>query len=323
MNNEEINLIPEKIKKGLITKKEAVNIICSFVSQNYRIYGLQKYDEDFRSEVIIKLLERGQYILDFYNPEAGCFMKYLYYYICTLIHSKMKIVARNAVQERMNIEYSIELNEEKEVQYNKLFYSPINEPSVPYARKVSNEDIITTLRNISKKPSDKKILVLAMKSSFYITDKEIEKICIMYSIRQEDFYEIIQLCKSSVLSRAERKNRALERRNYAYSQHKRFSSLVKKLSEDLSMQNSEAIITYRKKAKRYKQRWLELNKILGEGYLYLRPSNKFIADILGICERQVTYYIQCARKELEEMEQKEAEDEEENEEKEDKETAVQ
>jgi hypothetical protein len=40
-----------------------------------------------------------------------------------------------------------------------------------------------------------------------------------------------------------------------------------------------------------------LNKAFEEGHLYLRPTNKTIANLLGICERQVAYYIKCAKRE--------------------------
>lgn len=295
MNSEEINLLPEKVKNGKITRQEATNCICSFVSKNYRLYGLQKYDEDFRSDVIIKLLEKGPKLLNYYNPQEGCFMKYLYYTISMIIHSKIKVLAKDSIKEKINFEYGIEIEAEKEIMYKNLTCSTLNEPRVPYARKVSNEDILTTLREISRKTSDKRILVLAMKASFYLTDEKIEKISRLYNIQKEVLYDIIQLCKSSVLSRAKRKSAVEERRNYAYTQHKRFSRMIETLSYDQNDKIMEKRIKYTKKHKKYTARWMEMNHTFEHGYLYLRPSNRFIADMLGICERQVIYYLRCVK----------------------------
>ena len=296
MNSEEINLVPEKVRNGMITKREAINGICSFVSKNYRLYGLQKYDEDFRSDLIIRLLEKGPKLLDYYNPEAGCFMKYLYYTINMIIHSKIKVLAKDSIKEKINFEYGIEIEVEKEFMYKKLTYSTLNEPKVPYARKVSNEELITALREISKKPGDKRILVLAMKASFYLTDEKIERISRMYNIPKDILFETIQLCKSSVLNRAKRKSVVEERRNYAYTQHKRFSRMIETLPQDQNEKIIETRIKYTKKKKKYTLRWLEMNHTFEQGYLFLRPSNKFIADMLGICERQVNYYLSCVKK---------------------------
>ena len=46
-----------------------------------------------------------------------------------------------------------------------------------------------------------------------------------------------------------------------------------------------------KKYLKHTQLWISLNKKLKDGVINIRPTNKAIADVLGICERQVSYYI--------------------------------
>ena len=50
--------------------------------------------------------------------------------------------------------------------------------------------------------------------------------------------------------------------------------------------------------KKHTKNWIKLNKTFEEGHLYLRPTNKTVANLLGICERQVAYYIKSAKKEI-------------------------
>ena len=41
--------------------------------------------------------------------------------------------------------------------------------------------------------------------------------------------------------------------------------------------------------------WEKLNNKFQNGLVTVKPSNLSIANILGICERQVSYYIMCAK----------------------------
>ena len=50
-----------------------------------------------------------------------------------------------------------------------------------------------------------------------------------------------------------------------------------------------------KKQKKHYKTWQTLNKKFSDGFLFLRPTNKTVADLLGICERQISYYINCAK----------------------------
>ena len=49
--------------------------------------------------------------------------------------------------------------------------------------------------------------------------------------------------------------------------------------------------------KHHYQNWKKMNCKFEEGFMYLRPTNKTIAELLLISERQVSYYINCAKKE--------------------------
>ena len=78
----------------------------------------------------------------------------------------------------------------------------------------------------------------------------------------------------------------------------RYKRLLEKLQEeDESFNNRILISKLKEKEIRYKNKWKNLNKSFEKGLLNLRPTNKTIADLLGICERQVTYCLSCARKE--------------------------
>ena len=70
------------------------------------------------------------------------------------------------------------------------------------------------------------------------------------------------------------------------------------LKEPESEQNEILNYKYEKLEKKHEKNWKNLNKSFEDGHLYLRPTNKTVANIMGICERQVAYYIRTAKNEL-------------------------
>ncbi len=300
MKNQQIDLLPQQIADGTLTVKEAVNTICSFVIKNYPMFKLHKFDEDFRSEIFIYILEHGEHIIRNYNGEISSFQKYLYYYVMSLISTKLKAFAKRSINERISYEENIEHIDEKSDMYEKLNYAFMENPKVPYAPKASAEDTIKALHKLKDSSYDKTILVLAIKSSYYLTDEQIDKVCHLYNIEKELFYEIIQKCRDSIIKKAEKRNAVQERRNSAYYNHKRYQKLLEKLkNDDIGSRNLQLIESFEKKEAKYKRKWTLLNHSFEKGYMHLRPTNKTVADILGICERQVTYYIKCAKKDAE------------------------
>ena len=111
---------------------------------------------------------------------------------------------------------------------------------------------------------------------------------------------MVQHCKETLTEKSDRREKAKERRNFAYYHHKRYNKIIQKLkTEDLS--DEQFSITkeeYEHKEQKHLRNWNKLNKAFEEGHLYLRPTTKTVADLMGICERQVNYYINCAKKEI-------------------------
>ena len=299
MKQFDLNELPEKLQSGELTEKETVNQICRFVAKNYPIYGLHKYDEDFRQEILLFLVERSPHILRLYNPNQGDFFTFLYCYICTAINSKTKSRIAGSMKDKINMEECITDFDDKERKYHKIDYNSFEVPKAPFApKKIPPEEIQQSLKELSLKGPDKKVIILALKSSYYLTDQQINKICRIYGIKTEYFYSMVQHCKDSLSEKSIKRSKAEERRNFAYYHHKRYSKIIQNLNEDLlyEKQNIKKSI-YSKKEKKHFHNWNSLNNAFEKGHLYLRPTNKTVANIMGICERQVTYYINCAKKE--------------------------
>ena len=293
MNQKDLEKLVQKYHTGELSEKEVINRITVFVTRNYPIYGLQKYDEDFRQDILLGLLEKGAHILHLYNPDYGDFFTFLYCYICTLINSRIKEFMLDSIKEKVNYEELVQQYEEKEIKYHKIDYKSLEIPKVPFAQKqLSPEDFQKAIKNISPTGDDRKVLILALKSSYYLTDHQIKKLCRMYKINPDDFYRMIQYCKNSLQKRYSRVDKAQQQRNYAYYHHKRYTHIIRRYSseEDLDYVSSYMKAKYEEKERKHLRSMYRLNSVFSNGY-YLRTTNKTISEVMGISEMQVSYYI--------------------------------
>ena len=301
MKNFDLNCNHFQIKKGIITRKQAVHSIATFLLDNYRIFGLQKYDEDFRGDLILSFLEKGEHLFELFNPEYGEFFTFLYCFIISLSQTKMKTLARKTINEKCILAEAIKDLEEKENLYSSICYQTFETGKTPFrACSMNAKELRDAFSANTRSKQDKKILVLALKSSFYITDEQIKKICSLYKMNRELLYQMIQYCKASIDDKKVKHEKALQRRNSEYFlKNKCYCDLERlKSKEDESVYYIQEEKIKRKQNKHNKNLDL-LNKNFKNGYLSLRPTTKTVADILGICERQVNYYISCARRNLE------------------------
>ena len=299
MNSYDLNEIPLQVEKGIMSVKEAVKTVGAFICQNYRVFNLHKYDEDFRSELFVFFLEKGERLFASYKPELGDFFTFLYCFIDSLILCKIRSRSYNYLKEKVIIEDAASSLEEKAYRYHKTNYNYLSQPKPPYSYSpASAEELKKIFRSLKDEQTDKKILILAMKSSYYVTDEQIQKLSQLYKIDIKYIYQLIEYCRNSIIPKADKKRKLEEIRNYNYYHTKRCQKELSKLDNDDKSSETEKLkkqILY--KMNRHHHNWEKSNDKLMNGVLYLRTKTKIIADILDICERQVNYYINCAKRE--------------------------
>lgn len=298
MNSSELNLIPQQIKSGIITKKTALNLISTFICENYPVFGLHKFDEDFREDILVYFLERGEHILDTYDENYADFFTYLYSNILSYIQTKRRMLAKSQIKESLLTADSIDNYNDKQHAYESINFEVFETPKVPYSyTPISAENLRKIFEPLSHNNKDKKLLVLAMKSSFYITHEQISEVSEKYNIDIDDMYKSIEYLKQSIDKRFQKHKLAIERRNSSYFLHRRCDYELEAVAEKNTSNEVKSDIN--KKNERHQNNLERMNKKFADGYLHLRPTNKTIAYILDICERQVTYYINCAKKDYE------------------------
>ena len=78
MNQTELNKLPELVQEGKMSPVYASHKLALYVKENLSLFGLNKKDEDFKSDIIVMLLEKTEQLFEQYNPQYGCFFTYFF-----------------------------------------------------------------------------------------------------------------------------------------------------------------------------------------------------------------------------------------------------
>lgn len=315
-NELSVSVLPELIEAGKITQKEAVNFIAEELYKNPKSLVITHISEEEKSNLIFSFIRDGWFVFDHYKKEFGSFMNYLKSY---LRYKRMTLSRDNFYENittqtvsafsAMEHEERLEKYKNEEFAYKIMHFTP-HEPDrterAPFAaRKYRHEKQIVADSDSEQKKSaksyfggmhtaeEKLILVLTLKSCFFLTSKQIKKISKFCNISEEMLNS--ELEKLRVIS--EKKHEAYklleEKRNAEYFIHRKCRELLltNKFSK-FSNQTERLIRQY----EFHTEKWQKLNGKLKELSAKTCPTNKSIAETLGICERQVGYYLKNKEK---------------------------
>ena len=321
MTRDDLELVPEMVKSGKISWKQAVDDLVVFINCNKPLFGLTRYDEDLISEMNILFLDRGISSLQSYDETKGTFYTYLFCFVVNICNSIRKTRLSSYILEKHSIIESISSYSTRMEEYANIRYDDFERPKIPYKyipvnykdfqlacktdtyhiKKVINQKqnkfaqyIKFQLRDYSPNMIQNIIMVLALKSSYYITDSQIRTIAEVFNIDYLQFYQIIQEIKIKLEPRLHNRKILEERRNRAYY-------LKNKIRDQIEWNEGIVVEPYSKlvldrRFQRNSNNWKNLNYQLKKGKILLRPTTKLIAQVLGMSTRQVTYYQSTARK---------------------------
>lgn len=281
-----LNDVPQLLEKGTANQKQIINLLAEYIQLNYPIFGLQKFDEDFRLEILTLFLERGENFLQSYKQEEGMFFSYIYCFIQCLIKTNLRKIERQKLEEQIALEQSINDYGIDELELI---------DTIPEFGGVLNVKFIKKIKNRYPKKYQKLILILALKSSYHISEDMLTQLSSICNIEKDELIHSVLQIKNTLIPRIERKKNLEERRNTAYFHHKKYYKQLNNLKDSNAPNNKYHMEELASKFEKQTSNWKKINEKLNDGYIYLRPTNKTIADILGICERQVNYYIKAAK----------------------------
>ncbi|MGI5096066.1 hypothetical protein IZU27_06980 [Treponema socranskii] len=285
-----IDDLPSLVQTGAISKEEAVKKIAEYIYREPYRFGLMGFDEDFKSEIILTFLQKGGQVFDRFDENCGAFRSYLYAFVQGLILTQKReeirrFVADNTIKTFSPSEIAEHLQDEGSL--------TVAEKAAGYA-PVSNTKIWKALpkRCKAKNASDAKTaLILALKSSYYIPASSVDKVCSYCKLQSAELERLIAELNSLLYSRIERRNMIIRRRDNAYYFHRKYYMQIKMCDKEKT--DMERLL---KKYRKQTESWKHKNRELQQSRWRVCPTNKMIANILGICERQVSHYITRAQK---------------------------
>lgn len=282
--------IPVLVSSGKITLQDGVGCIAEEIFLCPFRFRLQNYDEDFRSDIVETFLEKGHLVLERYKPSVGEFRPYLFAFVQGLILTKRRDTARHQISELSVNQYfsgSTQL-------INSTSVSSSDFPDeLPVGNTVSSGSRLWNLLRrgpqYASTPDAKTALILALKSSFYIPSDTIDHISSLCGIDSEEMHSLVDRLNIGLDHRAFMRKKLISKRDDAYYFHRRYLLQMKYGNVD----HTDMKAVYRKYVRQTKI-WKNRNFDLSKCKFRVCPTNKTIAEILGICERQVSYYIRRA-----------------------------
>ncbi|OJF77582.1 MAG: hypothetical protein BKP49_00955 [Treponema sp. CETP13] len=271
-------------KKKTCTLDVCRNQIIELVFKNKKYFQLQNLPEDLQSNLIILLHNSLESILNKYDPKYGSFVTYLAATIKGLRTRCFREYYRKQATETISTDYC------RNFTYNQNDINPIDEVISSITNNAYEKQILFPQKNfyVNKELINNNlsriILVITLKSSYYINPDMIKKISYYTKLSAEEIEKMCTLVKESLKPRIERYRKKMQQINREF--------LLKNRSFHELQYQEKGTYTYETRLKAYqfhKKRWITMitNKPKPS---YLCPRNHEIANLLQISEDQV-YYI--------------------------------
>ena len=312
-----VNELPQLIQEGKITKKQAVDFLAEEVLRAPYHYGINLLDEEALSELSLRILQNSYFLFDHYKADCGKFSTYF----CSFLKFQIMSIKRDFIND-VSKDKTLKNIQEQELEYSQIDNNSEDSKKLvtltacnlsqkekaPYIRK-SDENLIESIveqsdwQNIMERTHFEKlmtdrrnsqkfrkiVLVLALKYSYYLHEIHIKNISEFCEINEDELFNIINAICKSLKTKSRKVEKQIQRRDYLYYLHKKY---LQKLQE--TYVSESRICSYRKLYDLHTKKWTEKNQSFEKNAIKICPSNKTIAKILGICERQVGYYLNHA-----------------------------
>lgn len=317
-NRDFINEIPALLEEGNISKEEAIKVIAEYVMLHPRAYGIPEHADDLRSEMNVRILQNTEALLDRYEKRYCEFSTYLYSFVHYQLLTILKIWKDNTICDRTFFrDFHSELEtllcnyEQDEYEYKILHFTPHSLSQMekaPYKRKEKNSekqfetakrllqanaDLTDYFRSI-KSSKEKMLLILALKSSYFIDEEQIKNVSEYCNIPVSKLSNSISDMNDTLNKKTKEIKEMENKRDKEFFLHRKYREEMQDF-DDYNINTARAkhvghLYEY------HTTKWKNQNELIKQRKLKNCPSNRSIADVLGICERQVGYYIKNAEK---------------------------
>lgn len=310
MQKEDIELLAQKVERKTLTKEDGARMIMEFVFRHPSLFGLKMLDEDQLIDFLIYQFPKFIKIFSIYNKSYGTFTSFLQGSVRGTYITWRKRCVRNSVlsssltaadelqYEENMLRYKLPEEEliEKEDALSvascsdnepalcfPLFHRFDGTPSIRYKDPLLEKNRVANMRRII-------ILVLTLKSIFYVDDALLHKVSVATGYSMTTLLKMKNTINETLTNKIERRDACLRCRDNAYFFHRKYLAESTKLNKQTTW--AKLIL---EKYKKQTETWIDKNNRLSlKGYA-ISASNRAVGQILGISPRHVFYVIRQLR----------------------------
>lgn len=301
MDYQEIDRVAEDAAVGRITGEEAVRRLSEFIFLHPRLFSLSLYSEDFREELLAEFIDGGKRMLARYDSARGAFHTFLFSAVKGMALTLKRKEASALIDKAAGTRHEARSEGECDAQ-DSDDDDGFWEEGRTEGRGADDEDdgresdgsVWMRLPDDRRGKARRKktALVLALKSSYYIRDEGIDRVGSYCDISSAELQRVIMELNENLGGKIEKRGKIMSQRDNAYYYHRKYDAQLKFCRNDDPEKKEELERLREKKT----MRWEEKNTLLRNNRFRVAPTNKMVARALGICERQVSYYIDSAKR---------------------------
>lgn len=294
--------IPDLVKSNKLSKQEACVQVYYTLYTNPARFGLLDMDEDYRSDFLLHFLQhKTNNLIQNYNPDISPFGAYVYKTIQTARLTFKKNFTDKQNYNTLFIQDSIYAYQEQ-LEESATSVTKIASPTEEFSQVQSEEKIPSLVykqlftkqpHRLCKAQSQERrlkrgILILALKSAWYISDEQINKVSKVCNISPDVITQSVCHLKSLLINKALNRQLIEENRNRAYSFIHNYRMQLQNPDRD---KDQLKLTQINKKLQFQMENWNKKTQKLQSGKYKISPTNSEIGKIIGLPERLVSFYM--------------------------------
>ena len=302
MTELKLDEIPEMVKSKKLSISSACITVHKIIYTNYARFGLDCFDEDMRSDFLLMFLEtRIRKLIECYDPKVAPFGAFVYRAVQNDILSFKK-------RHQLNYSFAttvirnLMLEFPEKMKKNQDSVTDIAEEVPPYVPENKSEEIPQLVfkrvfkkipHRLTVKASQDRtlrqgILILALKSAWYINDEQIKKVSAFCRVSEDVITSSVCTLKSKLINKALNKRDIEQRRNRAYCFMNNYKKL---LAEEKLYGRTSRFEELTRRLEYQKDSWKNKTDALYRGKYKVCPTNSDIAKVTGISPAVVSRYV--------------------------------
>lgn len=313
MQKEEIELLARSVEEKTLSKEDGARKLMEYVYRQPSLFGLNRLDEDQLIDFLIYQFPKFVKIFSIYDKTYGTFSSFLQGSVRgTFVTWKKRCIRNNALTgslsavDELQYEESVhryKLPEEELLDKEEalsvascsdnppeLFFPHFHRVdgtlSFRYKDPLLEKNRLDNLRRVI-------ILVLTLKSSFYVDEPLLRKVSRVTGYPMSSLEKMKNSINQTLVRKIERRNACRNCRDNAFFFHRKYLAEARQLDKKTSW--SKLIV---EKYNKQTNVWIEKNNKLALKEYAVSASDHIVGQVLGISPRRVSYVIRQLRENM-------------------------